>query len=70
MMVAIQKDKETIILTNLDYVRTLGYIYYDRRVQLKGRWQKDAVIFGRQYRSFRIEDISLIKQEKHKNTVN
>ncbi|MCX5781687.1 MAG: hypothetical protein NT145_03140 [Elusimicrobia bacterium] len=61
MMVAIQKGKETIVLTNLDYVRTLGYIYYDRTVHLKGRWQKDAVIFGRKYRSFRIEDITLVR---------
>ncbi len=61
MMVAIQRDSENIILTNPDYVRTLEYIYFDRIVRLKGRWQKDAVIFGRRYRSFRVEDITLKK---------
>ena len=61
MMVAIEKDKEIIAVTNPEYVRTLGYLYFGKKVSLKGRWQNKAVIFGRKYRAFRVEDISLAK---------
>lgn len=61
MMVAIEKDKEIIAVTNPEYVRTLGYLYFGKKVSLKGYWQSNAIIFGRKYRSFRIEDISLAK---------
>lgn len=61
MMVAIKNEKEIIVVTNPQFVRTLGYIYFDKKVSLKGRWQKDAIIFGRKYRCFRVEDIKLEK---------
>jgi hypothetical protein len=59
MMVALKMDKEIVVVTNPEYVRTLGYLYFGKKVRLKGRWQKSAVIYGNKYRSFRIEDISL-----------
>jgi len=62
MMVAIKKDSEIIVVTNPEYVRTLGYLYFDRGVHLKGKWQKDAVIFGKKYRAFKVEDINLAKK--------
>ena len=59
MMVALTKNKEIIVVTNPEYVRTLGYLYFGKKVSLKGRWQNSAVIFGKKYRVFRIEDIGL-----------
>ena len=59
MMVAIRGEKEIIAVTNPEYVRTLGYLYFGKKVSLKGHWQNNAVIFGRKYKSFRVEDISL-----------
>ena len=59
MMVALKNDKEIIAVSNPEYVRTLGYLYFGKKVSLKGRWQNSAVIFGKKYRSFRVEDISL-----------
>ncbi len=62
MMVAVKKDNEFIVTTNPEYVRTLGYLYFDKDVRLKGKWQKDAIIYGKKYKVFRVEDISLAQK--------
>jgi len=62
MMVAIKNNEDIIVVTNPEYVRTLAYLYFGKNVVLKGRWQKAAIIFGKKYKSFRVEDISLAKK--------
>jgi hypothetical protein len=57
---------EVIVLTNVPYTTTLRKLYFEKEVRLKGFWRKNVVIYGREYKSFWIEDYELLKKESKK----
>ncbi|MFN3551447.1 MAG: hypothetical protein ACK4WJ_06545, partial [Endomicrobiia bacterium] len=59
MTVLLDKNNEVISLTNAPYVNTLRNLYLDKDVRLKGKWRKDAIIYGRRYKCFWIEDFEI-----------
>jgi hypothetical protein len=65
-MMAINTGKEVIVLSNLIYVRSLEYFYLGKDVRLSGKWRKNAMIYGRSYRSFWIEDIELNDKQNNR----
>jgi len=56
------KHNEIIVLTNHPYVTTLRKIYLNKNIKLKGFFRKNVVIYGREYKSFWIEDHELLKE--------
>jgi hypothetical protein len=67
-MMAVTTGKEVIVLSNLIYVRSLEYFYLGKEVRLSGKWKKNAIIYGRNYRSFWIEDIELNDRQNNRRT--
>ena len=63
MVVLLSQASEKIVLTNILFVHTLELLYLEKEVKLKGSWRKNAVIFGKEYKTFWIEDIDLIKKK-------
>ena len=60
-LIVIVKNGETVIPANIPYVHALEYSYIGKNVALKGSWRKDVVIDGKQYKSFWVENIDLMK---------
>jgi hypothetical protein len=52
---------EQIVLTNIPYVHTIQLVYLNKNVMLKGNWLKNAVIFGKEYKSFWVEEVESVK---------
>jgi hypothetical protein len=61
IIILVSKNNENIVLTNIPYVHTLELVYLGKSVKLQGNWLKNAVIFGKEYKSFWVEDIALVK---------
>lgn len=61
-IIVVYEGKEPIVLANVQYVHTLEYFYLDKTVSLKGKWRKDAVVYGKPYRAFWVEDIKLLEK--------
>ncbi len=54
--------EEPVVMANVQYVHTLEYFYMGKTVALEGKWRKDAVIYGKPYRAFWVEDIKLLEK--------
>jgi hypothetical protein len=61
LIVLRDKDSNLVVLTNIPYVHTIAIEYAEKDVKLSGSWGKKAVIFGKEYKTFWIEDIDLAK---------
>jgi hypothetical protein len=55
--------KEHIVLTNIPYVHTIELVYLNKNVMLSGIWLKNAIIFGKEYKSFWVEDVELVREK-------
>jgi hypothetical protein len=61
MRVSVLIGTEMIAVSNSVYVNTLRDFYVNKNVRLSGKWIEDAVIYGKKYRVFWIENVENIK---------
>lgn len=62
MRVSILIGTEIVTVSNSVYVNTLRDFYINKNVRLSGKWLEDAVIYGKRYRVFWIENIEASKK--------